>query len=142
MDPEEIRNLSFKDLLEEFLHYLEDKSYNQSTLISYRRTLRKIESFMDVHGIGAYTPEIGVHYYENYLAENQLCISRKKAILTAIRRLNEFIPEWNIRFSVHIKLNYCPIITSMHWTCLLRSVLKSATKISLLTQRSDLLVIS
>ena len=106
MDPEEIRNLSFKDLLEEFLHYLEDKSYNQSTLISYRRTLRKIESFMDVHGIGAYTPEIGVHYYENYLAENQLCISRKKAILTAIRRLNEFYSgmEYQVQRAYKIKL--------------------------------------
>ena len=72
------------------LNYLEDKSYTQLTLISYQRTLRKIELFMIEHGINAYTPEVGVQYYETYLIENELGTSRQKAIFTAIRRLNDF----------------------------------------------------
>lgn len=90
MNPEEIKNLSFRVLLDELLNYLEDKSYTQLTLISYQRTLRKIELFMIEHGINAYTPEVGVQYYETYLIENELGTSRQKAIFTAIRRLNDF----------------------------------------------------
>lgn len=108
MDPEEIRNLSFGDLLEKFLHYLEDKSYTQLTLVNYRRTLRKIEPFMIVHGIGAYTPEIGMHYYENYLAENKLGISRQKAMFTAIRRLNEFYSGIEYRVQQEYEINLLP----------------------------------
>ena len=55
MNPEEIKNLSFRVLLDELLNYLEDKSYTQLTLTSYQRTLRKIELFMIEHGINAYT---------------------------------------------------------------------------------------
>ncbi len=56
MNPEEIKKLSFRDLLDELLHYLEDKSYTQGTLVNYRRTLRKIETFMIENDIDAYTP--------------------------------------------------------------------------------------
>jgi len=45
MNQEEIRNLLFSDLLEELHKYLDAKGYNQQTLSSYRRTLRKIGSF-------------------------------------------------------------------------------------------------
>lgn len=90
MSPEEIKNLSFRDLLDELLHYLEDKSYTQGTLVNYRRTLRKIELFMIENGIDAYTPEIGMQYYATYLIENESGASRQKAIFTAIRRLNDF----------------------------------------------------
>ena len=45
MNQEEIRNLLFSDLLDELLKYLDAKGYNQQTLSSYRRTLRKIGSF-------------------------------------------------------------------------------------------------
>jgi len=90
MKSEEIRNLSFSGLLVELLQYLEDKSYTQSTLDNYRRTLKKIEPYMTAHGIGAYKPEVGRCYYEYYLSENELGISRQLAMLTAIRRLNDF----------------------------------------------------
>lgn len=90
MNQEEIRNLSFSDLLDELLKYLDAKSYNQMTLINYRRTLKKVGLYMCERSINAYTPEVGVRYYEDYLAVNELGISRQKAILTAIRRLNDF----------------------------------------------------
>lgn len=83
MNPEEIRKLSFGDLIDELLHYLGDKSYTQLTLVNYRRTLSKIEPFMIEHGIDAYTPEIGMQYYETYLVENELGTSRQKAMFTA-----------------------------------------------------------
>lgn len=90
MNFEEIKNLSYANLLDEFLNYLEDKSYTQMTLVNYRRTLRKIKPFMIELGIDAYTPEIGMHYYETYLVENELGASRQKSMHTAIRRLNDF----------------------------------------------------
>lgn len=90
MKPEEIRNLSFSDLLGKLLQYLGDKSYTQLTLDNYRRILKKIEPYMAAHGIDAYTPEVGRQYFEDYLAENELGASRRKAMLTAIRRINNF----------------------------------------------------
>lgn len=108
MNPEEIKNLSFRDLLDEFLNYLEDKSYTKLTLVNYRRTLRKIESFMIEHGIGAYTPEIGMQYYETYLIENELGASRQKAMFTAIRRLNDFYSGMEYRIQQKHKINLLP----------------------------------
>jgi len=90
MKPEEIRNLSFSNLLGELLQYLEDISYTQLTLDNYRRTLKKIEPYMIEHGIDTYKPEVGRRYCEDYLKENELGTSRRKAMLTAIRRLSDF----------------------------------------------------
>ncbi len=108
MNPEEIKNLSFGNLLKELLHYLEDKSYTQLTLVNYRRALRKIELFMIEHGIDAYTPEIGIQYYETYLVENELGTSRQKAIFTAIRRLNDFYSGMEYRIQKKHKINLLP----------------------------------
>lgn len=90
MNSEKTKTLSFSALLHDLIQSLEDKSYDRLTLDNYRRTLRKIEPYMDENGIEAYTPEVGRHYYEFYLAKNKLSISRQKAIITAIRRLNDF----------------------------------------------------
>lgn len=108
MNPEEIRKLSFGDLLDELIQYLEGKSYNQLTLINYRRIIRKIEPFMIEHGIDAYTPEIGMQYYEIYLIKNELGISRQKAILTAIRRLNDFYSGIEYRIQQEHEINLLP----------------------------------
>lgn len=90
MKTNEIREASFSELLDKLLNYLEDKSYSKLTLRNYRQTLMKIETYMLEHNIDVYAPEVGLKYSENYLAENKLSISRQKAILTAIRRLNDF----------------------------------------------------
>ncbi len=108
MNPEEIKNLSFRDLLDELLQYLEDKSYSQGTLVNYRRTLRKIEPFMIENNIDAYTPEIGMQYYVTYLVENELGASRKKAILLAIRRLNDFYSGMEYRIQQVHEINLLP----------------------------------
>jgi len=86
----EIKNLSFRNLIDQFIHYLEGKFYRQGTLTNYRRTLSKIEPFMIENGIDVYAPEVGIHYYKTYLSENELGASRQKVIFTIIRRLNDF----------------------------------------------------
>ncbi len=108
MNPGEIRKLSFGELLDELIHYLEDKSYAQLTLVNYRRTIRKIEPFMIEHGIDAYTPEIGMQYYEIYLVKNELGTSRQKAILTAIQRLNDFYSGMEYQIQQENKINLLP----------------------------------
>ena len=108
MNPEEIRKLSFGDLLDELIHYLENKSYTQLTLLNYRRTIRKIKPFMLEHGIDAYTPEIGMQYYEIYLINNELGIARQKAMFTAIRRLNDFYSGMEYRIQQENKINLLP----------------------------------
>ena len=108
MNPEELRKLSFGDLLDEFICYLEHKSYNQLTLVNYRRTIRKIEAFMFKHGIDAYTPEVGMQYYEIYLVKNALGILRQKAIFTAIRRLNDFYSGVEYRIQRKNEINLLP----------------------------------
>jgi len=86
----EIKNLSFRNLIDQFLHYLEGKFYSQGTLTNYRRTLSKIEPFMIENGIDVYAPEVGMQYYKAYLIEHELGASRQKVIFTIIRRLNDF----------------------------------------------------
>jgi len=90
MKTNETRNLSFPDLLDGLLQYLGNKSYSQGSLDNYRRTLCKIEPYMIAHGIDEYTPSVGTGYYEHYLATHELGQSRQKAMVTAIRRLNDF----------------------------------------------------
>ena len=89
MNQEETRDLSFGDLLDRLLDDLKEKSYTQMTLANYRRTLRQIELFMVERGTDVYTPEIGLQYFEAYIAEKELGTSWKKAMFTAIRRLND-----------------------------------------------------
>ena len=106
MNPEEIKNLSFSDLLAELLQYLEEKSYTQLTLDNYRRTLKKIEPYMISHRIHTYIPEVGMRYYEDYFVEHELGSSRQKAMITAIQRLNNFYSgtEYIIQQKQWIKL--------------------------------------
>jgi len=101
MNSEEIRNLSFSDLLDQLLQSLEDKSYTRLTLDNYRRTLKKIGPYMDKHNIDTYTPEVGKHYHESYFIKNELGIPRQKAMLTAIRRLNDFYS--GIEYTIQLK---------------------------------------
>ncbi|NCB44168.1 MAG: integrase [Clostridia bacterium] len=108
MDLEEIKNLSFGELLNGLLLYLEAKSYTQLTLVNYRRVLRKIELFMIERDIDAYSPEVGMQYYETYLFEKELRTSRKKAILTALRRLNDFYSGIEYRLQQKHKINLLP----------------------------------
>lgn len=108
MNPEEIGNLLFGDSLDELLHCLEDNSYTQLTVVNYRRTLRKIEPFMIEHGITAYTPGVGLQYYETYLIENELGTSRQKAMFTAIRRLNDFYSGMEYRIQQKHEINLLP----------------------------------
>ncbi|WP_019555671.1 tyrosine-type recombinase/integrase [Propionispira raffinosivorans] len=105
MNPEEIKKLSFGDLLNELIHYLEDKSYTQLTLVNYRRIIRKIEPFMIEHGINTYTPEIGMQYYAHYLIKNKLGTSYQKAIRTAIRRFNDFYYGMEYRIQQENQIN-------------------------------------
>ena len=94
MAREEIADTSFKNLLADFLQYLgTDKSYNQSTLNNYYRRLYRLPSFMLTHGLGSYTPDVGMGYYKAYLAEHDVGVSQQKAVLTAIRRFNVFFTE-------------------------------------------------
>lgn len=108
MNPEEIKNLSFGDLLDGLLRYLEDKSYTQGTLVNYRRILRKIEPFMIEHNIDTYTPEIGMQYYVTYIAKNDLGTPRQKAMLTTIRRLNDFYSGMEYRIQQVQDINLLP----------------------------------
>lgn len=122
MNQEEIRNLSFRELLDKFLKYLEAKAYNKLTLINYRRTLKKIEPYMCEHDINTYTTEVGVRYYEDYLADNEIGNIRKRAILTAIRRLNDFHSgrEYTIQSEQEAELlpgDYEPSLSSFATQC-------------------------
>ncbi len=108
MNQEETSGLSFTDLLDKLLHDLEKRSYTQMTLANYRRTLRKIETFMAERGIDMYSPEIGLQYFETYTAKNQLGVSRKKAMLTTICRLNDFYSGKKYRIQQRQEINSLP----------------------------------
>ena len=63
----EIQNEQFRNLLEEFLYFLKKKSYKDSVLVNYRRTLAKIDIYMRENNIGEYSPKVGTGYYEHYM---------------------------------------------------------------------------
>ena len=59
MTIEEIQNKSYRHLLVRFLKDLEDRNYGKTTLDNYRRTLCKIDGFMNEKGIETYTSTVG-----------------------------------------------------------------------------------
>ncbi|MBK5263328.1 MAG: tyrosine-type recombinase/integrase [Peptostreptococcaceae bacterium] len=91
MNQEVIRTMSFDELLTEFLLFLQqEKSYKQSTLTNYYRKLFKVQLFMQNHRIFYYTPDIGLKYYDLYLAAHNIGVPTQKAILLTINRFNDF----------------------------------------------------
>jgi site-specific recombinase XerD len=108
MNLEKNRTLPFSCLLNKLLYYLKEKSYNHLTLDNYRRTLRKIETFMVEIGIDVYTPQVGTQYCKNYLMDHDLGTPRQKAMLTAVRRLNDFYSNLNYHIQNKLELRLLP----------------------------------
>lgn len=119
----EIKNLHFKQLLESFLILLEKKSYKNHVRDNYRRTLAKIDLFMQENSINRYSPEVGICYYEQYFREHHIGKCRKAAMQTAIRRLNDFYlgKEFEILHSCHNTIilpnNYEAAIKAYEQSC-------------------------
>lgn len=90
MELSEIKDTQFKQLLETFIVFLKEKSYKDYVIDNYRRTLAKIDLYMQAHVINGYTPEVGICYYEQYIGLHQTGKSRAAAIRTAVGRLNDF----------------------------------------------------
>lgn len=89
----EIRNEQFRNLLEELLEFLKQKSYRDSSLVNYRRTLAKIDIYMQKNNIGRYSPHVGISYYEHYIKKYDVGSSRSTAIRCAVGRLNDYCLE-------------------------------------------------
>lgn len=88
---DEIKNGSFRELLESFLCFLRnEKLYSDGTVNNYRRTLCKIDVYMCSNGFDTYTPMVGNTFYQDYMDNRILASSRCKAVRTMITRLNAF----------------------------------------------------
>jgi hypothetical protein len=90
MAQDKINTFSFSDHLDLFIKFLESKSYKKSTLINYRRTLKKIDLYMNLQSISGYSEMVGLQYFNYYIHEHKIELSRQAAIRTAIRRFNDF----------------------------------------------------
>lgn len=86
----EIKDPQFKQLLETFIVFLKEKSYKDYVVDNYRRTLAKVDLYMQDHAISGYTPEVGIYYCEQYIGQHQTGKSRAAAIRTVFGRLNDF----------------------------------------------------
>lgn len=88
---DEIKNGTFRELLDSFLCFLRnEKHYSDGTIINYRRTLCNIDVFMCSKGVDIYTPMVGDDYYQDYIDNRAPDSSRCKAVRTMITRLNAF----------------------------------------------------
>ena len=88
---DEIKNGSFRELLDSFLSFLRnEKFYSDGTIINYRRTLCNIDVYMCSNGFDTYTPMVGDAYYQEYMDNRNPASSRCKAVRTMITRLNAF----------------------------------------------------
>lgn len=86
-----IKNTQFQKLLETFIVLLKEKSYKDYVVDNYRRTLAKIDLYMQDNEIKRYTPEVGICYCAYYVKQHQTGKSRTAAIQTAVGRLNDFL---------------------------------------------------
>lgn len=89
------------------LKTLQTKSYANGTLANYRRTLTTLESYMHNNRIDKYTPMVGTTFITDYLSEHNLDISRQKAIVTMINRLNDYCNGTN--YAIQRKQKIAPL---------------------------------
>ena len=122
MEQNENTCLEFSEVLYLFIQFLESKSYKKSTLINYRKTLEKIDLYMKVYSISNYSDKVGLQYYDCYIHEHKLGLSRQAAIRTAIRRFNDFYlrNEYTLQQRTEIELlpsNYEEILSQYILQC-------------------------
>lgn len=84
------KNLPFIDLKQGLLKFLETKSYSEGTLNNYKRSLTILETYMINEGIDTYTTVIGDEFIKDYLSKHDIGIARQKALVTIVRRLNDY----------------------------------------------------
>lgn len=118
MELHEMTHQSFRKLLTSFLQSLESLGYKESTLHNYRRTLAKIQNYMEANQYTCYKSSIGIDYYEDYVTSHLLGESRHKSIITAIRRLNDFVDNVDFRIQhttikpVHLPNGFATALSS------------------------------
>lgn len=94
MNKNEIKSKSFDELSFGFLHFLQfEKTYSQSSLNFYKLMIKRLNLFLIGNDIRDYNSDIGTKFYISYLYENNISIRRQKAILTFIKRFNDYLLE-------------------------------------------------
>lgn len=73
------------ELIENVIEQLEKQHYMESTLIIYKRTYRRIKSFMKQQGVKEYKPQIG----QAFISFQNVQSSTISAYSCAVRRLND-----------------------------------------------------
>lgn len=110
MKKKNLKTLSILDLKQGLLEMLQAKSYTEGTLNNYRRILTILESYMYDNRIVTYTPVIGYLFITAYFSEHNLGISRQKAIITIINRLNDYLND--TAYSLQRKQKIDPLMRS------------------------------
>lgn len=102
MEPAEIQNEQFRELLENFINFLRKKCYKERPINKYRRILAGIDLYMQENGIDGYDPDVGRNYYD-YMAASGTRHFRIVETRTAVRRLNDYClgAEYKVRKSYH-----------------------------------------
>lgn len=93
MEVPNIENRKFRDCAERFLQYLEDMSYQNTTLDNYRRVLARIDHFMSERNITNYTVGTGQAFCEQQASLRKSGNKSINAIRTIVMRLNDFLVE-------------------------------------------------
>ena len=79
--------ITFSELMNAVIDQLKSWKYMDSTLIEYRRTYNRIQSFLTEHGTDIYTHELGKAFIEG----SNVCKSTRSSYICAVRRLNDYI---------------------------------------------------
>lgn len=100
----EIGNEQFRNLSEKFLEFLKAKAYKDSTLAGYRRTLARIDIYMQKNNIDEYSPQVGNSYFRYYVKKYSIGSSGSAAIRCAVGRLNDYClgKEYMIQRASHV----------------------------------------
>ena len=77
------------DLRKEFFQAVLDNNYSKSYRYYFELRFNSLESFMKKHGIGRYTPEVGISFAENFTSEHALQHSTELALKCFIFKLND-----------------------------------------------------
>lgn len=75
----------YDDLVDMVLMQLKQQHYMDSTLVTYKRTYRRIKEFLQTNAIKDYEPEVGQRFLDN----QNVAPSTMSAYACAVRRLND-----------------------------------------------------
>lgn len=97
MRAEAVTKQNFSCVIDSLINYLRKSSYTELTIINLKRTLKRIEKFMQDNSIPQYSPDAGKQFLSAATQEDTISPSYFSYLKKCIRHLDEYIEKGTIQ---------------------------------------------